>query len=49
MKRTSNWIKAPVVIFVRAPLMILFGALVAIGHAARPIWEWLGDNLPGFD
>ena len=49
MKRTSNWIKAPVVLFIRAPLMASFIALVILGQLAHLISDWLSDHLPGFD
>ena len=49
MKRTSNWIKAPIVLFIRAPLMASFLALVILGRVASQISDWLSDNLPGFD
>lgn len=49
MKRTSNWIKAPAVLFIRAPLMATFIALVILGRVASHISDWLSDHLPGFD
>jgi hypothetical protein len=48
-QRKRNLIRAPFVLFIRAPIMLPLWALIRIGELAEAAGGWLNLYLPGFE
>lgn len=48
-KAIRNIIKAPLVLLVRLPVMVILGALVWVGESAERCLDRASELLPGFE